>query len=80
MIVMSGLGGTVAQAQEQVAVGMGTLAGSTIMLLSIAWGGSLIVGRCDLESGVAVNRYEYVYICVCVCGYIHAGSSHACTV
>jgi hypothetical protein len=56
MIVMSGLGGTVEQAQEQVAVGMGTLAGSTIMLLSIAWGGSLILGRCDLEGGVAVNK------------------------
>ncbi len=33
----------------QVAVGIGTLAGSTIMLLTIAWGGSLLVGRCDIE-------------------------------
>eukprot|EP00959_Pyramimonas_sp_CCMP1952_P093157 1950082-Pyramimonas_sp.AAC.2 len=32
----------------QVAVGMGTLAGSTIMLLTIAWSGSLWLGRCDL--------------------------------
>jgi Ca2+/Na+ antiporter len=57
MIVMSGLGGTVQQANEQVAVGIGTLAGSTIMLLSIAWGGSLWVGRCDLDArGLARDR------------------------
>ena len=57
MIVMSGLGGSVEQAKEQVAVGIGTLAGSTIMLLSIAWGGSLWVGRCDFDSrGVAKEK------------------------
>lgn len=57
MIVMSGLGGTVEQAKEQVAVGIGTLAGSTIMLLSVAWGGSLWVGRCDLDGrGVAKDK------------------------
>lgn len=36
----------------QVSVGVGTLAGSTIMLLTIAWGGSLLVGRCDLNERV----------------------------
>ena len=36
---------------------MGTLAGSTLMLLSIAWGGSLAVGRCDLDArGQAKDR------------------------
>ena len=35
-----------------------TLAGSTVMLLTIAWGGSLIVGRCDLHPsrGTAINK------------------------
>ncbi|KAK3232967.1 hypothetical protein CYMTET_56709 [Cymbomonas tetramitiformis] len=58
IILMSGLGGSVEEAQSQVAIGMGTLAGSTIMLLTIAWGGSLIVGRCDLEEsgGVLVAK------------------------
>lgn len=57
MIVMSGLGGTVEQAKEQVAVGIGTLAGSTIMLLSVTWGGSLWLGRCDLDGrGVAKDK------------------------
>jgi Ca2+/Na+ antiporter len=56
MICVSGLGGSLAEAQEDVAVGIGTLAGSTVMLLSIAWGGSLVVGRCDIENGRAVNK------------------------
>lgn len=36
----------------QVAVGVGTLAGSTIMLLTIAWGGSVCAGRCDIGPSV----------------------------
>lgn len=47
IIVSSGLG---EDAQEKLAVGMGTLAGSTVMLLTVAWSGSLAVGRCDLNS------------------------------
>ena len=42
----------------QVSVGVGTLAGSTIMLLSIAWGGSLIAGRCDLSERVSANTFS----------------------
>lgn len=56
IIVVSGMGGTLAEAQEQVAVGIGTLAGSTIMLLTVAWGGSVLLGRCDLVQGRAVNK------------------------
>ena len=37
----------------QVAVGVGTLAGSSIMLLTAAWGGSLLAGRCDLDENVS---------------------------
>lgn len=29
-------------------MGIGTLAGSTIMLLTVAWGGSVLLGRCDI--------------------------------
>ncbi|KAK9825642.1 hypothetical protein WJX81_003822 [Elliptochloris bilobata] len=57
IIVVSGVGVSRETAQEQVSVGVGTLAGSTIMLLTIAWGGSLLFGRCDLsERGTAVNK------------------------
>lgn len=48
MIFVSGLGDP-ATAQNQISVGMGTLAGSTILLLTIAWGVSIIVGRTDIE-------------------------------
>ena len=47
--VVSGLGGTTAEAQEQVLVGIGLLAGSIVMLLTILWGGCLVLGRCDIE-------------------------------
>ena len=55
---VSGLGGTAEVAQEEVLVGVGVLAGSTIMILTVAWGGSLIAGRCDLTgpNGTAVDR------------------------
>eukprot|EP00850_Spirogloea_muscicola_P001311 SM000005S17108 [mRNA] locus=s5:191804:194416:+ [translate_table: standard] len=38
-------------------VGMGVLAGSTIMILTVAWAGSLLLGRCDLAGpgGTAVD-------------------------
>ena len=42
IILASGLG---EGAQEKLSVGMGTLAGSTVMLLAIAWSASLFVGR-----------------------------------
>ena len=46
---MSGLGGTQAQAQQQILVGIGLLAGSIVMLLTLLWGSCLLLGRCDLE-------------------------------
>lgn len=48
LVVVSGIGGSKTEAQEQVLVGVGVLAGSTILLLTVAWGGSVIMGRCDL--------------------------------
>ncbi|XP_002974272.2 sodium/calcium exchanger NCL1 [Selaginella moellendorffii] len=48
LILVSGLGGNQETAQSQVSVGMGLLAGSTIMLLTLLWGSCLFVGRCDL--------------------------------
>jgi len=57
MIVVSGALGPRDQAQEQLSVGMGTLAGSTIMLLTVPWAASLWVGRCDMnEFGEAKDK------------------------
>lgn len=49
IILVSGLGGTKAEAQHKIAVGVGTLAGSTIMILCIAFASSLFVARCDID-------------------------------
>jgi len=58
MIVVAGLGSTdPAVVAENVKVGVGTLCGSTIMLLTLAWGGSVYLGRCDFNrSGKAIDR------------------------
>eukprot|EP00698_Gefionella_okellyi_P006477 TRINITY_DN15810_c0_g1_i1.p1 TRINITY_DN15810_c0_g1~~TRINITY_DN15810_c0_g1_i1.p1 ORF type:complete len:454 (+),score=110.30 TRINITY_DN15810_c0_g1_i1:33-1394(+) len=42
-------------AQSQLSVGIGTLAGSTIMLLTLPWFAALFVGRQDIENGMAVE-------------------------
>ena len=58
IILASGLRGTPEQAQEEVAVGLGVLAGSTILLATAAWGGCLLAGACDFdeETGRAKDR------------------------
>merc|ERR1711904_138808 len=49
IIAMSGMTGTVADAERKVSVGIGTLAGSTIMLLTVAVSGRIHFGRVDLD-------------------------------
>ncbi|KAK9089018.1 hypothetical protein Scep_028100 [Stephania cephalantha] len=48
---VSGLSGSREIAQSQVLVGIGLLAGSTVMLLTVLWGSCFIVGKCDIEDG-----------------------------
>ena len=48
MISVSGLSGSKETAQSQVLIGMGLLAGSTVMLISLLWGSCVIVGKCDI--------------------------------
>eukprot|EP00051_Salpingoeca_urceolata_P022048 m.352557 g.352557 ORF g.352557 m.352557 type:complete len:639 (-) comp19903_c6_seq3:847-2763(-) len=50
IVLFSGLGD---DAVNQVGVGVGALAGSTIMLLTIPWGLAIIAGRVDLKQGRA---------------------------
>ncbi|CAI7890222.1 unnamed protein product [Closterium sp. NIES-54] len=54
---VSGLGGTKEEAQDQVLVGMGVLAGCTIMILTIAWGGSLVCGHCERPTPMLPTRH-----------------------
>ncbi|XP_028807819.1 sodium/calcium exchanger NCL-like [Neltuma alba] len=58
IILASGLSGSKETAQTQVSVGMGLLAGSTVMLLTLLWGSCLIVGKCDIENSVAIDRKD----------------------
>jgi hypothetical protein len=50
IVLFSGLG---ADAQNQLNVGMGGLAGSTVMLLTIPWLLAVYAGRVNIENGVA---------------------------
>lgn len=58
LILVSGLSGSTETAQSQVSVGMGLLAGSTVMLLTIIWGTCVIVGKCDLQDSVAKDSQD----------------------
>lgn len=55
---MSGLSGSSDTAQSQVSVGMGLLAGSTVMLLTVIWGSCIIVGKCDLHNSIALDKQD----------------------
>ncbi|KAG5551309.1 hypothetical protein RHGRI_009651 [Rhododendron griersonianum] len=55
LILVSGLSGSTTTAQSQVSVGMGLLAGSTVMLLTLIWGTCVIVGKCDLQNSPAID-------------------------
>ncbi|XP_059284032.1 sodium/calcium exchanger NCL-like [Lycium ferocissimum] len=58
LILVSGISGSAAAAQSQVSVGIGLLAGSTVMLLTAIWGTCCIVGKCDIENSVAVDSKD----------------------
>ncbi|CAL0310668.1 unnamed protein product [Lupinus luteus] len=58
LILVSGLSGSKETAQSQVSVGMGLLAGSTVLLLTIIWGTCVIVGKCDLEGSIAIDTRD----------------------
>ncbi|GMY31956.1 sodium/calcium exchanger NCL-like [Fagus crenata] len=58
LILVSGLSGTTETAQSQVSIGMGLLAGSTVMLLTVIWGSCVIVGKCDLDGTVAKDTTD----------------------
>ncbi|KAK4789394.1 hypothetical protein SAY86_020713 [Trapa natans] len=56
IILASGLSGSKEDAQNQLSVGIGLLAGSTVMLLTVLWGTCVMVGKCDIEESVAVDE------------------------
>lgn len=60
IMLFSGMG-DIETAQETLSVGVGALAGSTIMLLTVPWGLSIIAGKVDLnpdEDGNVIANYK----------------------
>jgi Ca2+/Na+ antiporter len=57
IVLFSGMG-PIKEAQTQLNIGVGALAGSTIMLLTIPWFLSLWAGRVDLVNGSADRTYK----------------------
>jgi len=55
MVLFSGLG---PDAQQQVSVGVGALAGSTVMLLTLPWFCALYAGRVTIKNGVAYYKKQ----------------------
>jgi hypothetical protein len=58
---MNAAAGTQAEAQSQVLVGMGLVAGTSVFLLTLLWASCLIAGRCDLvtnRDGVLEARHK----------------------
>ncbi|EYU43357.1 hypothetical protein MIMGU_mgv1a003865mg [Erythranthe guttata] len=49
MVLVSALSGTIAAAQQRATLGMGLVAGTTVMLLTLIWGTSVILGSSDLS-------------------------------
>uniref|UniRef100_A0A0A9E250 Uncharacterized protein n=1 Tax=Arundo donax TaxID=35708 RepID=A0A0A9E250_ARUDO len=59
LILFSGLSATKEVAQSQVLIGMGLLAGSRVMLLTLLWGSCVVVGKCDLsENSTAIDSRD----------------------
>ncbi|XP_068664413.1 sodium/calcium exchanger NCL1-like [Aristolochia californica] len=62
LILVSGLSGSRETAQHQVLIGMGLLAGSTVMLLTVLWGSCVVLGKVDLSedstsTGFSLTEY-----------------------
>eukprot|EP00250_Pteridium_aquilinum_P003862 c14138_g1_i1 orf=45-1841(+) len=56
LILVSGIGGSKAEAQDDILIGIGLLAGSNVMLLTLLWGICLTLGRCDLKKDLTSKR------------------------
>ncbi|KAJ8626084.1 hypothetical protein MRB53_019391 [Persea americana] len=58
IILVSGLSKSIETAQKKVQIGMGLLAGSTIMLLTLLWGSCIAVGKCNLVNSTSFDSQD----------------------
>ncbi|GFP79734.1 nudix hydrolase 15 mitochondrial [Phtheirospermum japonicum] len=52
LVLVSSLSGSTAAAQQRATLGMGLVAGTTVMLLTLIWGSSVILGSYDLSQSI----------------------------
>lgn len=64
---VSGLSGTRETAQQQVLIGMGLLAGFTIMLMAVLWGSCLVVGKVGLSESSSPSQHSWIGKVYCRC-------------
>ncbi|KAL9146274.1 hypothetical protein ABFS82_13G099900 [Erythranthe guttata] len=55
LVLVSSLSGTTEAAQQRATLGMGLVAGTTVMLLTLIWGISVILGSYDLSEAITVD-------------------------
>ncbi|XP_050247454.1 sodium/calcium exchanger NCL-like isoform X4 [Quercus robur] len=58
LVIVSGIFGTTETAQSQISIGVGMVAGSTVLLLTIIWGSCVIAGKCDLVDSIAQDAQD----------------------
>jgi Ca2+/Na+ antiporter len=58
IVLVSGLSGSQDIAQIEVSVGMGLVAGSTVMALTVLWGSCIVAGKCDLEGSTTKDSQD----------------------
>ncbi|KAK7835450.1 sodium/calcium exchanger ncl [Quercus suber] len=68
---VSGIFGSTETAQGQVSIGMGMVAGSTVLLLTIIWGSCVIVRKCDLVDSIAQDAQDTKGSYIAVTCFVH---------
>ncbi|XP_011096402.1 uncharacterized protein LOC105175605 isoform X2 [Sesamum indicum] len=56
LILVSTLSGSLEAAQQRASLGMGLVAGTTVMLLTLIWGTSVVLGSYDLSAAITIDK------------------------
>ncbi|KAL0363433.1 UNVERIFIED_CONTAM: Sodium/calcium exchanger NCL1 [Sesamum calycinum] len=56
LILVSTLSGSLEAAQQRASLGMGLVAGTTVMLLTLVWGTSVVLGSYDLSAAITIDK------------------------
>ncbi|KAK6149980.1 hypothetical protein DH2020_017505 [Rehmannia glutinosa] len=58
LVLVSALSGSLEAAQQRATLGMGLVAGTTVMLLTLIWGTSVVLGSYDLSEAITIDKSE----------------------